>query len=73
MGRFTDTVRLIVEAVEKKTGFLFLEEEVGSVYDHTARKLEVNGEGEDYFSVLFENELEDFVMRRRVNAAGALA
>lgn len=73
MGKFTDGMLRIVEAVEKKSGFLFLEEEISSIYEHTARKLALNGKGEDYFPVLFENELEDYLMRRRINAMGAMA
>ena len=73
MGKITDSMRRIVGAVEEKTGFFFMEEEVGSIYEHTARKLALNRIGDDYFPVLFENELEDYLMRRRINAMGAMA
>lgn len=58
MCKFTDGMLRIVEDVEEKSGFLFMEEEVSSIYEHTARKLALNGKGEDYFPVLFDNELE---------------
>lgn len=70
MGKIADTVRQIVELVEKKTGVLFDDGEVVAVYEHTERKMELNGAADDYFPTLFENELMDHLMRRRINLIG---
>ena len=62
----------IVESVEKKTGWKFCPKEVHDILRHTIRKCELNGKGEDYIPVLFENELRDYLMRLVINARGAM-
>lgn len=51
----------------EKYGFDISKEEVRWIEEYTKRKCEVNGRGESYFPVLFENEVRDYLVRRCVN------
>ena len=46
--------------------------DVFNILRYTIRKCELNGKGEDYIPILFENELRDFVMREEINALGRM-
>lgn len=61
----------IVERVEKKTGWTFCPKELHDILQFTIRKCELNGKGDDYIPILFENELTDYLMRLVINARGA--
>jgi hypothetical protein len=60
----------IVEQVSQKTGFVFEDEEISQTIEYTKRKCELNGKDEDYFYLLFENELEDLIQRYCINLRG---
>lgn len=60
----------IVEQVSQKTGFVFDDEEISRTIEYTKRKCELNGKDEDYFYLLFENELEDLIQRYYINLRG---
>lgn len=60
----------IVEQVSQKTGFVFEDEEISQIIEYTKRKCELNGKDEDYFYLLFENELEDLIQRYYINLRG---
>lgn len=60
----------IVEQVSQKTGFVFDDEEISRTIEYTKRKCELNGKDEEYFYLLFENELEDLVWRYYINLRG---
>lgn len=60
----------IVEQVSQKTGFVFEDEEISQTIEYTKRKCELNGKDEDYFHLLFENELEDLIQRYYINLRG---
>lgn len=60
----------IVERVSQKTGFVFEDEEISQTIEYTKRKCELNGKDEDYFYLLFENELEDLIQRYYINLRG---
>lgn len=65
----TEIVEIAVKTAER-IGYDFAPEEVESVLRFTERKLEINGKGDDYLPILFENELEDYVKRRAINFIG---
>ena len=60
----------IVEQVSQKTGFVFEDEEISQTIEYTKRKCELNGKDEEYFYLLFENELEDLIQRYYINLRG---
>ena len=60
----------IVEQVSQKTGFVFEDEEISQTIEYTKRKCELNGKDEEYFYLLFENELEDLIQRYYINLQG---
>lgn len=62
----------ILYDVERRTGFHFDLQEVYDILRFTIRKCELNGKGEDYIPILFENELTDYLMRLEINARGAI-
>lgn len=60
----------VVMRVQNRTGYVF---DVWDIYDvarHTVRKADLNGKDEAYVPILFENELEDFLMRAEINEMG---
>lgn len=60
----------IAAQVSERTGFVFEDEEISGTIEYTKRKCELNGKGEDYFYLLFENELEDLIQRYYINLRG---
>ena len=62
--------RSIAEEVSERTGFVFEDEEFIRTVEYTKRKCELNGKDEDYFYLLFENELEDLTQRCYINLRG---
>ena len=44
-------------------------EEISQTIEYTKRKCELNGKDEDYFYLLFENELEDLIQRYYISIA----
>ena len=62
----------IVSEVSAKTGYAVKSEETVKIIQHTARKCELNGKDLEYFYILLENELRDFLMRASINALGEL-
>ena len=62
-----DVLTDIVFKVRQETGYRFDVMEVFDILKHSIRKAEMNGKGEDYLPILFQNELEDHVMRQRIN------
>ena len=66
-----DEIQNIVSDVEHKTGWKFEPKEIDSILSFTKRKVELNGKGDGYIPILFENELRDFVMRKIVNRLGS--
>ncbi len=57
----------IVENVRRRTGYQFDVMEVFDILRYSMRKAELNDKGDDYLPILFQNELEDHVMRQRIN------
>jgi len=57
----------IVENVRRRTGYPFDVMEVFDILRYSMRKAELNNKGDDYLPILFQNELEDHVMRQRIN------
>ena len=51
---------------------LFRLEDIHTALQYTERKAKLNGKGDDYIPVLFENELRDFVMREIINTRGRM-
>lgn len=60
----------IAAQVSERTGFVFDDEEISQTIEYTKRKCELNGKDEDYFYLLFENELEDLIQRYYINLRG---
>lgn len=60
----------IVADVENRMEFSFSSDEVADTIRYTIRKCELNGKDEDYFYLLFENELEDLIQRCYINLRG---
>lgn len=57
----------IVEDTQESIGYQFSMEEIIEILSHTIRKCELNGKGEEYIPILFENELRDYVMVNAIN------
>ena len=62
----------IVEDVQGRIGYIFSAQEVRKVLAYTKRKCEINGKGDSYVPILFENELRDYVMRAEINRLGEM-
>ena len=60
----------IIVDVQNETGFWFDVDDMVAIMQHTVRKADLNGKDEEYVPLLFRNELEDYVMRERINAIG---
>lgn len=58
--------------VQHRLRYTFDLTDVFNILRYTIRKCEVNGKGEDYVPILFENELRDFVMREEINRRGRM-
>lgn len=63
-------VTRIVSGVENRMEFSFSCDEIIDTVRYTIRKCELNGKDEDYFYLLFENELEDLIQRCYINLRG---
>ena len=59
-----------VSRVENETDYQYDDEEIGKVYEHTLRKCEINGKGNEYIPILFENELKDYIIAKAINLKG---
>lgn len=57
---------------EEKAGIGAFDDVLGDVLAYTCRKLVVIGKPDSYLPVLFETELLDHAMRRRINAPGGV-
>lgn len=60
----------IIVDVQNETGFWFDVDDMVAIIQHTIRKADLNGKDEEYVPLLFRNELEDHVMRERINEMG---
>lgn len=60
----------IVVDVQNETGFWFDVDDMVAIFQHAIRKADLNGKDEAYVPLLLRNELEDHVMRERINAIG---
>ena len=67
-----ETIQEIVNDVEQRLQFTFFPEEIEALYQYTLRKAQMNGKDADYVPILFENELEDAVMRYAITCRGEL-
>ena len=67
-----EQIMQIVKEVQQKVQYVFTADEVQEFLAYTRRKCEVNGKGEPYVPILFENELRDYVARKRINLMGYL-
>ncbi len=66
----TEQLTDILFDVQSRLGCTFDLTDVLCILRHTVRKCEVNGKGDGYVPILFENELRDFVMRKQINRSG---
>lgn len=62
----------IANRVQLKTGYILDEEDIQETALYATRKAEQNGKGWSYLPILFENELLDLLMRRKINESGRL-
>ena len=60
----------VLYQVQREVGYTFSFDEVYAMAVQTRRKVDLNGKGDDYVPILFENELRDLVMRNRINLLG---
>lgn len=60
----------VVMKVQNRTGHIFDAWDIYDIAKHTVRKADLNGKDESYVPILFENELEDFLMRAEINRMG---
>lgn len=60
----------VVMRAQKRMGCVFDAQAVYDIVSRTIRKAELSGKNEAYVPILLENELEDFVMRERINKNG---
>lgn len=64
----TEELGNIIVDVQNETGFWFDVDDMVAIMQRTVRKADLNGKDEEYVPLLFRNELEDYVMRERINA-----
>lgn len=62
----------ILMNVQNDLNYDFGVEEIVEIMGYTVRKCHVNGEGESYIPILFENELYDYVARKKINERGRI-
>lgn len=62
----------VVREVENEKMFAFDGDDILLAGTLSKRKIELSGKKEDYFLLLFRNELEDIVMRYEINAIGRM-
>lgn len=68
----TEELADIAIAAQRRAGADLDLMDVYNVLRYTIRKAELNGKGDDYVPVLFENELRDFLMRKEINRIGGM-
>lgn len=68
----SNAILLAIGRVQIRTGYIFGLEELNEVMSHTIRKCDLNGKGDEYIPILFENELSDYLMRLSINAKGEM-
>ena len=56
------------EEMENK-GYILSQPEYEVILEHARRKIDLCGKGEDYLSLLLEDEIKDYFFRNSVNAA----
>jgi len=62
----TDELSKIVEKTTEDTGYEFGDSELKEILGFTYRKCHLNQKDGDYVSILFEDELKDYLMRKTV-------
>ncbi len=67
-----DELARIAAEVSEKYGYWFDDDEIEWVLRFTERKIEINGKGDDYLPILFENELRDYIARAAINVRGLM-
>ena len=70
MGVNIERLADIAVAAQRRSGGDLDLMDVYNVLRYTIRKAKLNGKGEDYVPILFENELRDFLMRKEINRIG---
>ena len=55
---------------KEEVKILLLNEEFQHILNSTRRKCEVKELSDDYFKILLESELEDYIARKRINKDG---
>lgn len=60
----------VIERVQSKTGYIYCPKELFDIISYSIRKCELNGKDEDYFYLLLEDELEQYLMRAYINMRG---
>lgn len=68
----SNEILLAIGRVQIRTGYIFGFEELTEVMALTIRKCDLNGKGDEYIPILFENELSDYLMRLSINAKGEM-
>lgn len=63
-------VEEIVKKIETERGFVFEEADIQFAESQSKKKMESANKEDDYFPLIFRNELEDIVMRYEINAIG---
>ena len=71
-GKIAEAMVDILHQVQREVGYTFSFDEVYATAVQTRRKVNLDGKGDDYIPVLFENELRDLVMRNQINFLGRL-
>lgn len=67
-----DRALAVVNETSEKMNYFFDDEEVIEIVQYAIRKCEMNGKDEEYFYILLENELEDYLMRAYINYMGEM-
>jgi len=60
----------VILEVQRRAGYRFDVVDAYEIARHTIRKADLNGKDESYVPILLKNELEDFLMRKQINALG---
>lgn len=67
-----DRALAVVNEVSERLNYFFDDEEIIEIVQYTIRKCEMNSKDEEYFYILLENELSDYVMRAYINYMGEM-
>lgn len=62
----------IVMRVEMDTGYEFSTQETLDTLEYSERKAMLNGKGQDYIPILFEDELRTLVYAKAINFLGRI-